>query len=40
MGPPANPGRFTAKEGAVIEEELQQIEIRRAQLTAEEEIVA
>ena len=30
----------TAKEGAVIEEELQQVEIRCAQLTAEEKIVA
>ena len=33
-------GTLAAKEGAVIEEELQQVEIRRAQLTAEEEIAA
>jgi hypothetical protein len=33
-------GTLAAKEGAVIEEELQQIEIRRAQLAAEEEIAA
>ena len=33
-------GTVTAKEGAVIEEELQQVEIRCAQLTAEEKIVA
>jgi hypothetical protein len=33
-------GTVAAKEGAVIEEELQQVEIRCAQLTAEEKIVA
>ena len=33
-------GAVAAKEGAVIEEELQQVEIGRAQLTAEGKIVA
>ena len=33
-------GAVAAKEGAVIEEELQQVEVGRAQLTAEGKIVA